>query len=709
MKLLKNNVFNGIILALAFSFNILFFAPLEMYFTNKTDLWFSQGSILLISIPLTIVVTAVLAVILIKCNKKKKKVFQRIIAIVLTGLYIQGNFLNFGYGVLDGSDIDWLAMTIKGLINTAIWLALILFPFEIKKLKTQKGFRTYTSILSLYILGVELVTLTTLQITNIGDRTSKVLVNNNILNLSKDNNIVIFMADTFEGTYMNQILEDHPEFKEKLKDFTYFDNASSISFYTFSSLPTMMTGVQCKVGNTLDENLDYCFNNTKVYDILKQNNYSPELYVESALKPNSDKIDNLVANKKKVKLNSNIEINKTMYKAVLYRYLPHFLKASFVVSGDDFSRIQTKNKEETDYKESAYTMDDVAFNEYLTKNGIETKMSAKSFKFFELDGMHRPYETKEDITYDKSDDYMINTPQEERRMAEGVAALNLLCNYVEELKKSGVYDNTNIIFLADHGYSNRFYVNLLVKRAGDNHDFTINSAPVSTLTDLIPTVLNMATESKDYGKDFFDFQEDEVRTRQVLDYTYQESVWGLNEHTVISKMTFESNENVKNEDSFKVIDEEYKYDKKELTEKYDFGEIVETKNIPGSNCINIKGITLDKINASASIGNNINKHVYITVNRKKAENDVIANLNISKVYGNGQKVNVRMNNELISSDTLFQKVFGSNLTFTIPKEEWNLKEQAVIELEFPNAVLGEQEFTMMIAIKLKSLKFSEAE
>ena len=99
----------------------------------------------------------------------------------------------------------------------------------------------------------------------------------------------------------------------------------------------------------------------------------------------------------------------------------------------------------------------------------------------------------------------------------------------------------------------------------------------------------------------------------------------------------------------------------------------------------------------------------INLHAELNENDVIANLNISKVYGNGQKVNVRMNNELISSDTLFQKVFGSNLTFTIPKEEWNLKEQAVIELEFPNAVLGEQEFTMMIAIKLKSLKFSEAE
>ena len=54
-------------------------------------------------------------------------------------------------------------------------------------------------------------------------------------------------------------------------------------------------------------------------------------------------------------------------------------------------------------------------------------------------------------------------------------------------------------------------------------------------------------------------------------------------------------------------------------------------------------------------------------------------------------------------------MFGSNLTFTIPKEEWNLKDQAVIELEFPNAVLGEQEFTMMIAVKLKSIQFSEAE
>ena len=704
MKLLQNDKFNAMIIAFAFAFNILLFAPVEMYYTNQANLWFAVTNILVIAIPLTILIAGILFILILRSNQKEKMIFSRIVVTFMTGLYLQGNFLNFGYGLLDGSDVDWWPMIEKGLINTMIWLFLIIFPFEIKKLKKFKNYKTYSSGISAFICAIEMITLITVVLTNTDTKyTNKVLANKNIMNLSKQDNIIVFMSDTFEGTYMDQVLENHPEFKERLEDFTYFDNATGASFYTYSSMPTLLTGVPCKVGNTLQQNLKECFNTTELYQVLKDNNYSTEIYVEKAIIPYTDDIDNYVQKKDVVKFSADVQINLNLYKAVLYRYLPHFLKASFVVSGDNFSRIKTQNSQELGYREKSYTLDDVAFHNSLVQDGISSNEEKNTFKFYQFDGMHRPYETTEDLQYDSSKEYT-SQPQEIRRYYEGVASIKLLCDYVDELKKAGTYDNTTIIFLADHGYDNRFWVNLLVKKAHDNHEFQISSAPVSTATDLIPTILNIATNSKDYGKDFFDYQIGEQRTRQVNDYTYQSNFFGKNDYLILSKMVFESDQEARNKESFHVIDEEYRYDENKLVEKYETGKLLYIRNLVDSESVRVKGFALERVNTSAPSGANISRNTSITINRQEVATDVVAKFDIERVYGSSQLIQFKINGEEIYSETISEP---KTISVIIPKEEWNLKDTFTLEIEFPNAVLGEQEFTMMAAIKLKSIQFIE--
>ena len=90
---------------------------------------------------------------------------------------------------------------------------------------------------SAFIILIEIITLGAVVLsTSVGKENTNQLVNKEIFNLSKNNNIVVFMSDTFEATYMNRILEEYPEYKEKLKDFTYFDNCTGVSFYTYSSM-----------------------------------------------------------------------------------------------------------------------------------------------------------------------------------------------------------------------------------------------------------------------------------------------------------------------------------------------------------------------------------------------------------------------------------------------------------------------------------------
>ena len=703
MKKLEEKKINTILVIGAFIFNILIFAPIEMYFVNRSEFWFSLKSFLPIIVLISTVVYLVSLLLLLVIFKNKKTDFVlRIIFALTTALYIQGNFLNFGYKQLDGSDINWNQMINKGLINTAIWLIILFFPYFFKRLKDIKKFRKFTSYISLFIIGIELITLSTLVVTkNINTKTLG-LSNKNIFNLSNESNIIVIMSDTFEGTYMNRILEQHPEYKEELKDFTYFNNCTSVSFYTYSSMPTLLTGVESVVGNNLEENMKYCMENTDLYKILKENGYTNEIYVESALRPKEKyDIDNLVKSNNNLSLNTRNSITKEMYKFVMFRYSPHFLKSNFVVSNDEFNIIENRNFLLT-YREKNYFLDDVAFNTELLSSGINTNQK-KSFKFYQQNGVHAPYTTTPNIEYDYSVEYS-STSELDRKMNEVQASLNLLCNYVDELKKAGVYDNTNIIFMADHGFVNRFHTVLLVKKAKENHDFTISAAPVSLLEDLKPTILNMATNSKNYGKDFFDYQEGEIRTRKVQDYTYKVSAMG-DERKLLSKLTFKTEGLASDESSFYLDNENYYTEEKELTEKYVFGSRIIIQNSDNYKSVKTEGFLMQSLNNGTPKGCNIGKNASITINADEATKDLTARFSISKVYDEKQKIVFKVNGETIYNTEVTEN--DKKVEFNIPKEIWNKDNEVKIELEFPDAVVGNHERTMMMAICLNSIKIEQ--
>ena len=95
MKKLRSNKVNGILIILAFIFNILIFAPVEIYFTNKDEFWFNELEIIPISIAIGLICFAILLVIAKVLKGNIRKVYLKILFALTTALYIQGNYLNF--------------------------------------------------------------------------------------------------------------------------------------------------------------------------------------------------------------------------------------------------------------------------------------------------------------------------------------------------------------------------------------------------------------------------------------------------------------------------------------------------------------------------------------------------------------------------------------------------------------------------------------
>lgn len=119
----------------------------------------------------------------------------------------------------------------------------------------------------------------------------------------------------------------------------------------------------------------------------------------------------------------------------------------------------------------------------------------------------------------------INTSMRQRTKG----SLAILFNYIDQMKQLGVYDNSTIILMADHGapgeqVNSQFNPTFLIKPKGYSGKFTISEAPIS-YEDLVPTILSLIGEdSSRYGRTIFEIGEDEQRKREIWGYFYNNAI-----------------------------------------------------------------------------------------------------------------------------------------------------------------------------------------
>lgn len=134
-----------------------------------------------------------------------------------------------------------------------------------------------------------------------------------------------------------------------------------------------------------------------------------------------------------------------------------------------------KTDDISDYE--LFSSDNQVFYTYLKKTPV-TLTDDKCFRFIHLVGAHSPWHQDaqmneiENGTYEQSIE----------------ASMTIVATYLQKLKDSGVYDNTAIMILSDHGYNiedddsseKRQHPILFVKGVGEHYDeLQISSAPIS--------------------------------------------------------------------------------------------------------------------------------------------------------------------------------------------------------------------------------------
>ncbi len=523
MGTFKKKLFDTFCVNLFLAFTILVFGPMEIFISNSMDFQFTLADfgwmICVFALGYLAVSTFVAALL---PDKLREAAVLIIFAFTLC-CYVQTMFLNGKMQVLVGQEIAWGKRTI--LPNLLVWIAVFALVFLAKhylKEKVTKAVR----FLSLALVAVQLVALVSLLFTTdvLTEEKNSYVSNENMLTLSQEKNVVVFILDFFDGRTMDSILAEDENFLSPLDGFTYYPNATGVHSRTYPSIAYLLTGEVCHFDKKPQDYVNEAYEGSGFIPALCDNGIEVGLYTFPTYIGDSakTKICNYVF--KKLKLDFG-QVISACGKMALYRDMPYLLKNYFEYDVSDINNKVVKDSDLEDEAAIYQNFNDEWFAGMLTDNGIEISEQEGCFRFYHLASAHA----------NLSNPYPY-----------AVRSFEIVYEYLDMMREKGVYEDSMVIITTDHGSSgggetldmpHKTAVPIFfVKPAGaSGADMQVSEAPVSQ-TDFIPTILDgFSLDYTGYGRTAYEIQEGEDRERfyyYTALYTDEEGEVELREYQI---------------------------------------------------------------------------------------------------------------------------------------------------------------------------------
>lgn len=494
---------NLLLSSLFFSFTLCFFAPLELYLTNRQEFWFDVQHFIAFPIILFIIVFLLLIVPGMVFGKKARCIWTSFIFSTACLIYIQGNFLNKNIGTMNGLTIEWEKYKLSFLFNWGIWFLFTVF-FLILYTRNEIVINKIVSYVSVCIVLIQFFTVIVLFAMDKSDNSDRYLSMKNIYDVSTDENIIVFILDTFDDRYFDELLEDEPEIIEKFDGFTQYTNFTGGYGTTLYSMGYLLTGEYLlNQKGYLEEDINFLYENTVTYEKLKKQGYDLNIYTYDYLIPYKLKTELSNYCDGDSEVISYVDLLQNIYKLVACKYLPDSFKQHCWLVGNEFENLRVVNGE---YPQQSFS--NVEFYNGLLNNKLTTKEN-KEFKIIHLDGVHKPYNIDENA--------QLLTRGDSSREACTKGCIKIIHEYMNEMKISGTYDNSSIIITADHGYYDYGIISnpvLLVKPKSAHGELKFSNACISQ-KDFHASILSLAGLNDDlkYGYGFTDVEEGVARER----------------------------------------------------------------------------------------------------------------------------------------------------------------------------------------------------
>jgi len=502
-------------LAIALSFTFIVVGCLELAVRHAPEIPFQLSLI----VPYVILACAAVTLLIIFIVPIfKKRVFGVLLAAglsVLVAGYIQGNYLNRGIGALTGDAVIWSDLGPQFAASLICWAGsfIIIALLWVKAPKTKLFMLVFIPLLLILLQSVSFASVINdtsysrgQGAGNFWKNANETLTIDRINEVSVAKNAVIIALDRLDQEFVEAI---EPEFFDPLDGFTRFDDFIHWYAGTFPSVPAFLTGIGFQYDMPRDEYFSYAWENAAFMHALKERGIDVRLYMDRGFSFNYVRqLAGIPSNtfEGELGINKRIALVKLL-KLSGYRYAPMPLKPAFWFSPNEF--IDTL--ELTD-KTFPYITDDFRYYDSLVTERLHVSDEWGSLMYIHLQGSHLPFVMDENIQKVPESDVISQTK----------GAFRIVFEYLNQLKELGLYEDTLIIIMGDHGnylgdeITRPAHTALFVKPAGSaGSSQTLSHAPVSP-DQLHATIMySLFGDTGGFGDTFFDINEGDDIVRHI--------------------------------------------------------------------------------------------------------------------------------------------------------------------------------------------------
>ena len=463
------------LLASAFLVGTLFLvAPAEMVASNTASLVFTLedvwGPLLVWSAALALACAVAMSLL---WGRGFDIVFTLVVALGIC-CYVQALFLNQSLPAADGSPLDLSQHIGIATVSTVLWVVVIVGFAALSARRRQFGRNVLAAIACALIVvqgaGVASLWLDSANHPIIPEGAqdasaaaaskASVITKEGLYELSPNNNVVIFVLDTFDVVDLNDMLANDPGILDEMTGFTYFHNSCGSSTPTRYGVPFLLTGAWPQADETWDEYLTNRYPSSTLTDDIVDQGYSLYVYTDSPGRGGLEHLAPLAANirpRDEIRTGATplqqADVVGTLYQMALYRDLPWVCKGPFWFYTDAVNQAYYNAQDQEGDAQAGeragstlpYVVDDAAFyNQLETKRlSVYDDGSQGSVRFIHLLGLHTPYTIDENAERHGS--------ERTTRVQQAKGSMTIVNEYLRQMKELGVYDDATIIITADHG------------------------------------------------------------------------------------------------------------------------------------------------------------------------------------------------------------------------------------------------------------------
>jgi hypothetical protein len=440
--------------SLALALTLWLFGPATIYYTNVLEfnyqfVWGLPG------LAAGAVATLALLVVWPALLRRSRRRAAALILVLAALLWLQGTFLVWNYGPLDGREIPWGRLWPLGLIDGLVWLAGIAWA-----LLRPDGLARRARAVALALIFVQAgwVGWLVWRAPKVPSFQHYALDETDKYVFSSDRNAIVLLLDTFQSDIFQELINDEPAWRNLFGGFTYYRNALANGAKTFTAVPALLTGRAYDNSRPLLDFIEEAYRApTSLPRRLGAAGYRVELYPYPGTEKTVFFSDEIAANMERRtsrrmlagQLGQLLDIS-------LFRQAPHIVKpfiyndqawllkrllVSFSGSASGSARI----REDGRFRPDALKLPDVQFISRMLANATATARPPV-FKYFHLNGMHRPLELDRRLHIRR-----MSYGQRESFKEQARAGLEITRLFLTKLKELGVYDRSLIVVMGDHG------------------------------------------------------------------------------------------------------------------------------------------------------------------------------------------------------------------------------------------------------------------